>query len=187
MAVQQRFLLRRAAEGALQRSAAARGRDLVATYRKTMDRAYGLPGTAQDEARETLDQEATLGAADYLRGWLLGAQLRAALVRKFGAAWWTDPGAGAFLKPLLAPGNRMDPNGLARALGDPGITPEAFVAAVVPQLSGAKPASPVVPATPAPRAGEGSPPGVASAAPDAGLSSGRPDAGASGPEAAGTK
>ncbi len=187
VAVQQLFLLRRAAGKVLFNVEAARpGADVRATYRKTMDRAYGLPGTSQDEARETLDQEATLGAADYLRGWLLGAQLRAALVRKLGAAWWTDPAAGAFLKPLLAPGNRMDPNGLARALGDPGITPEAFVAAVVPQLSGAKPASPVTPAGPAPRAGDGSAPAT-SAVPAAGPSSGSPDAGASSPAAAGTK
>jgi DNA polymerase III delta subunit len=78
-----------------------------ATYRATIDRAYGLPGTPQDDARDTLDQEATLGAADYLRGWLLGAQLRAALIKKFGAGWWQDPAAGAFLKPLLAPGNGL--------------------------------------------------------------------------------
>ena len=121
VAVQQLFLARRAAGKVLFNVAAARpGADVRATYRKTMDRVYGLPGTAQDEARDTLDQEATLGAADYLRGWLLGAQLRAALVRKLGAAWWTDPAAGEFLRPLLAPGNRMDADGLARALGDPG-------------------------------------------------------------------
>ena len=157
VAVQELFLVRRAAGKVLFNVMAARpGADVRATYRKTMDRVYGLPGTAQDDARETLDQEATLGAADYLRGWLLGAQLRAALVNKFGAAWWQDPGAGAFLRPLLAPGNRLDADGLARALGDAGVSPDAFVAARVPRLSGAAapvPASPraptpVTPATP---------------------------------------
>ncbi len=137
VAVQELFLVRRAAGKVLFNFAAARpGADAHAAYRTTMDRAYGLPGTAQDEARITLDQEATLGAADYLRGWLLAAQLRAALVRKLGATWWQEPGAGAFLKPLLAPGNGLDAEGLARALGDPRLSPDAFVTAVVPRLSG---------------------------------------------------
>ena len=187
VAVQQLFLARRAAGKVLFNVAAARpGADVRATYRKTMDRAYGLPGTAQDEARDTLDQEATLGAADYLRGWLLGAQLRAALVRKLGAAWWTDPAAGEFLKPLLAPGNRIDANGLARALGDPEISPAAFVAALVPQLG----STPKAGETPAP-SGAAVPAAatpVSSPAAGSGPSAGAPDAGtppASAPDPAG--
>ena len=137
VSVQELFLVRRAAGKVLFNVAASRpGADLRATYRTTMDRAYGLPNTPPDEARLTLDQESTLGAADYLRGWLLGAQLRAALVRKFGAQWWKDPGVGGFLKPLLAPGNGLDADGLARALGDRGVSPDAFLATVVPRLSG---------------------------------------------------
>jgi hypothetical protein len=137
VSVQELFLVRRAAGKVLFNIAGSRpGADLHAAYRSTMDRAYALPGSVQDEARLTLDQEATLGAADYLRGWLLGAQLRAALVRKFGPRWWQDPGAGAFLKPLLAPGNSLDADGLARALRDSGVSPDAFVAAIVPRLSG---------------------------------------------------
>jgi len=151
--VQELFLVRRAAGKVLFNIAGSRpGADLHAAYRSTMDRAYALPGSAQDEARLTLDQEATLGAADYLRGWLLGAQLRAALVRKFGPRWWQDPGVGPFLKPLLAPGNGLDADGLARALGDSGVSPDAFVAAIVPRLSGTGPEGqsppPKLPATP---------------------------------------
>jgi len=138
VSVQELFLVRRAAGKVLFNVAASRpGADLHATYRSTMDRAYGLPGNTQDEARLTLDEEATLGAADYLRGWLLAAQLRAALIRKVGARWWENPDAGAFLKPLLAPGNAVDAGGLARALGDKGVSPDAFVAAVLPRLPGA--------------------------------------------------
>lgn len=198
VAVQELFLVRRAAGKVLFNVMATRpGADVRATYRKTMDRVYGLPGTAQDDARDTLDQEATLGAADYLRGWLLGAQLRAALVKKFGAGWWQDPGAGAFLRPLLAPGNRLDADGFARALGDPAVSPEAFIAAVVPRLSGAVapvPSSPrappaVTPATPASEAAAPPPPASAAAPaptvpasavalPAAAAAGGAPDAGA---------
>ena len=218
VAVQELFLVRRAAGKVLFNVAAARpGADVRATYRTTMDRAYGLPGTPQDDARDTLDQEATLGAADYLRGWLLGAQLRAALIKKFGAAWWQDPGAGAFLKPLLAPGNRLDADGLARQLGDAGVSPAMFVSAVVPRLSGtAAPVPstprgppPASPAAPAPQAdaGPGTAPtsatvpaaatspatgaaaaiGSGTAAAGANQSTGAQDAGTVGAEPAGTR
>ena len=153
VAVQELFLVRRAAGKVLFNVAAARpGADMRAAYHAAMDRTYGLPGTSQDDARFTLDQEVTLGAADYLRGWLLGAQLRAALIKKFGSSWWTDPAAGAFLKPLLAPGNAMDADGLGRALGDTGVSADAFVAAIVPRLSGMGSGSPGAspPPTPAP-------------------------------------
>ncbi|HEY1905834.1 MAG TPA: chromosome segregation protein SMC [Myxococcaceae bacterium] len=165
VSVQELFQVRRAAGKVLFNVRASKpGADLVAVYRSTMDRAFALPGTAQDEARHTLDQEATLGAADYLRGWLLAAQLRAALVKKFGASWWQDPGAGAFLKPLLAPGNGQGPDGLVKALGEPGISPDAFVAAVLPRLSGAGPeGQPPVPKQPA--APSTSPPGATATEP----------------------
>jgi hypothetical protein len=153
--VQELFLVRRAAGKVLFNVAASRpAADLHAAYRATMDRAYGLPGTVQDEARLTLDEESTLGAADYLRGWLLGAQIRSMLVKKLGARWWEDPKAGDLLKPLLAPGNGLDPDGLARLLGEPGVSVDAFLAAIVPRLSGAgaegqspAPAAPASPAT----------------------------------------
>src|SRR5262249_49786677 len=88
VALPELVLVRRAAGKVLFNVAAARpGADLRTVYRTTMDRTYGLPGTAQDEARSTLDQESTLGAADYLRGWLLAAQMRVALVKKFGPSW----------------------------------------------------------------------------------------------------
>jgi hypothetical protein len=189
VSVQELFQVRRAAGKLLFNVRASKpGADLLAVYRATMDRAFGLPGTAQDEARHTLDQESTLGAADYLRGWLLGAQLRAALVKKFGASWWQDPAAGAFLKPLLAPGNAVGPDGLAKALGDPGISPDAFVAAVVPRLSGAgpegQPPAPRQPAAPTPQrpgattaepAGAGGTPAVPAAAVQRAADAGVPD------------
>jgi len=172
VSVQELFLVRRAAGKVLFNVAASRpGADLHAAYRSTMDRAYGLPGNTQDEARLTLDEEATLGAADYLRGWLLAAQLRAALIRKVGVRWWENPDAGAFLKPLLAPGNARDADGLARPLGDKGVSPDAFVAAILPRLPGAgTDAAAPAPAQPAPATPPVAAPGATepASAPDAG-------------------
>ena len=166
VSVQELFLVRRAAGKVLFNLAASRpGADMHAAYRSAMDRAFGLPGTAQDEARFTLDQEVTLGAADYLRGWLLAARLRAVLVQKFGQRWWENADAGSFLKPLLAPGNALDADGLARALGEPdGVSADAFVAAVLPRLSGTGAGAPApAPAQPVPPAAT-APPGGSSAA-----------------------
>lgn len=195
VSVQELFQVRRAAGKVLFNVRAAKpGADLVAVYRATMDRAFGLPGTAQDEARHTLDQEATLGAADYLRGWLLAAQLRAALVKKFGPSWWQDPAAGAFLKPLLAPGNAVGPDGLAKAIGEPGISPDAFVAAVVPRLSGAgpegqppAPKQPAAPPTPGATATEPAVTGATTGATSTPSAGGSPASDGGIPETAGTK
>ena len=98
-----------------------------------------------------------------------------------------NPGAGAFLKPLLAPGNALDADGLARALGDPGVSPDAFVAAIVPRLSGTGAEG----QSPAPSAPASPPPGPTSAAEPAGAAAKvappgmAPDAGAT--ERSGTR
>jgi hypothetical protein len=189
VAVQELFLVRRAAGKVLFNVAAARpGADMRATYRTTMDRVYGLPGTPQDDERFTLDQEATLGAADYLRGWLLAAQLRAALVKRFGASWWQDPAAGTFLKPLLAPGNALDPDGLARGVGDKGVSADAFVEAIGSRLSGTAPrgapaptVAPPAPSTPVPATPAVTPAAVSAmpAGSEAAGATGSPDGGTS--------
>jgi hypothetical protein len=138
VSVQELFLVRRAAGKVCTGLTAPENADVVTSSAEYARRFSGPVGSwfLELQARITLDQEATLGAADYLRGWLLAAQIRAALVRKLGARWWENPGAGAFLKPLLAPGNVLGADGLARALGDTGVSPDAFVAAIVPRLSG---------------------------------------------------
>ena len=103
---------------------------------------------------------------------------------------------GGFLKPLLAPGNALDADGMARALGDPGVSPDAFVAAVVPRLSGGgpegQPTAPKQPAAPpgpppgaTPAAGPAGAGGTAAAATTPAAGQAAPDAGI--PEAAGTK
>ncbi len=45
-------------------------------------------------------------AARYLRAWALETHLRAALVERFGAAWFQDPAAGELLRGLWRSGQR---------------------------------------------------------------------------------
>jgi hypothetical protein len=150
VATQELFIVRRAAGKVLYNLALQRpGVDARSTYREVMTRTYGLPTTANDEARAPLDKDDALGSADYLRGYALAEQFRAQLVRRFGSSWWRQLEAGAFLKPLLAPGNGVTADGLAERIGDGAVRPDALVARLTNILSIATPpvATPTSPGT----------------------------------------
>jgi hypothetical protein len=135
VAVQELFSVRRAAAKVLYNLALQRpGVDARAAYREVMSRAYALPTTPDDEARALLEQDDALGSADYLRGWALADQLRAQLGRRFGPSWWRRPEAGIFLKSVLAPGNGLSADELARRIGDGTIRPDALVARLTSTL-----------------------------------------------------
>jgi hypothetical protein len=46
--------------------------------------------------------------ANYLRAWSLETHLRATLRERFGAAWFEQPAAGAFLRSLWREGQRLN-------------------------------------------------------------------------------
>jgi len=93
---QRLFLLRRAAGKVLFNAGArASGADVPALYRDVMKRTYGFPMTAADEARAELDREEFLASADYLRAFVLAAQIEQQLRGRFGAAWWQSAAAGS--------------------------------------------------------------------------------------------
>jgi len=163
---QRLFLLRRAAGKVLFNAGArASGADVPALYRDVMKRTYGFPMTAADEARAELDREEFLASADYLRAFVLAAQIEQQLRGRFGAAWWQQKGAGDWIRGLLAPGNSLGADGLAHAMGLDGLDVEAFVTRVPTTLGGKPPALPSAPGL-APDAGPAGPP---PATPDAGV------------------
>ena len=55
--------------------------------------------------------------ANYLRAWMLQAQLREVLQTRFGRRWWRSEGSGAFLKELWKEGQAQDADALSRRLG----------------------------------------------------------------------
>jgi hypothetical protein len=155
VAIQELFVVRRAAGKVLYNLALqGPGVDARRAYREVMSRTYGLPTTADDEARALLDKDDALGSADYLRGWALAEQLRAQLVRRFGPSWWRQLEAGAFLKPLLAPGNGVTADGLAKRMGNGGVGPDALVERLTSTLgSGTTPSAvPAIAGAPTARA-----------------------------------
>jgi len=160
VAIQHLFVVRRAAGKVLYNIERSRpGADDAAVYRSLMRQTYGVPVTADDEARAPLEVEETLASADYLRAWLLAEQLRAQLVSRYGATWWQGLDAGNWLRQMATPGNVVTADGLASRMGEPGIRPEPFVTRITAMLAGSV-ATP--PAAPRPDGGTASDAGVRS-------------------------
>ena len=55
--------------------------------------------------------------AEYLRAWILDAQMREALREKFGDAWFLEPRAGEYLRELWAYGQKYRADELVKTLG----------------------------------------------------------------------
>jgi hypothetical protein len=85
-----------------------------------LSRAVGLPFP---EPLALGDRLAGLGPADDLRARALAAALRAHLREGFGERWFADPRAGDLLREIWLEGGTLDPEGLARELGAPGLDP----------------------------------------------------------------
>ncbi len=69
--------------------------------------------------------------AQYLRAWMLEAQLRSVLERDFGPEWFAEPGAGEMLKGLWALGDSLDAPALAEKIGKDGLSPDALIGSLV--------------------------------------------------------
>ena len=68
-----------------------------------------------------LDDE--LYCANYLRAWILEAQLRNYLIESFGRKWWIKKEAGEFLVKLWSQGQKYNAEEIAKQLGYTGIDP----------------------------------------------------------------
>lgn len=74
--------------------------------------------------------------ANYLRAWMLQAQLREALRARFGRRWWRGPGSGGFLRELWRTGQAEDADALSRRLGFSRLTAEPLAAEIEGLLGG---------------------------------------------------
>jgi hypothetical protein len=79
-----------------------------------------------DRNREALALD-DLDSADVARGYFLAWELKDALETQFGDRWFESVEAGAFLKNLWAPGQRLDANAMAKALGYDSADPTCLV------------------------------------------------------------
>jgi len=77
---------------------------LAETYRRRLSQALMIDVPAESYLS---DIDAGLYVASYLRAWMLEGALRMMLQDRFGWEWFTDPGAGAFVKRLWGLGQKF--------------------------------------------------------------------------------
>jgi hypothetical protein len=66
-------------------------------------------------------------AANYLRAWILEAQLKAEIRRRFGRRWFADRAAGDFLRQLWHYGGQLTAEEVAEEIGESGLNTEPLV------------------------------------------------------------
>lgn len=72
-------------------------------------------------AQYLTDLDDAFYAANYLRAWVLSAQLAEELRRRFGRLWFAQPGAGEFLRQLWNYGGELTAEELAAQIGQRGL------------------------------------------------------------------
>jgi hypothetical protein len=90
-------------------------------YAETMEAYTGLRHRPEFWADALSDG---LGAADYLRGWMLEAMLEEYLRSRFGTAWFRNRAAAAFLKEIWETGLLYSADELCREIGIGALEPE---------------------------------------------------------------
>lgn len=68
--------------------------------------------------------------ANYLRAWMLQAQLAKRLISEFGRRWWREKGAGAYLRDLWRAGQGEDGDDLSARMGFDRLTSEPLAAQI---------------------------------------------------------
>lgn len=88
--------------------------DMQDVYRACLQKALKFRHT---EKHFLEDVDDGLYCADYLRAWILEAQLRAALVDEFGEEWFANEKAGAFLQQLWSYGQKYTADETVKTVG----------------------------------------------------------------------
>ncbi len=111
------YMLRRYAakidyECALHQGAELAGKD--ALYAEKLSTATGVD---YPQISYLDDVDPFFYCANYLRAWMLQAQMAETLRTRFGRRWWAAQRSGAFLREIWRDGQRHDGDSLSRALG----------------------------------------------------------------------
>ena len=124
------YMLRRYAakidyELTLHQSAELEGKD--AAYREKLSAATGVE---YPEISYLDDVDPFFYCANYLRAWMLQAQMAEVLKTKFGERWWANEKSGGFLMEIWRDGQRHDGDSLSRHLGFKKLTTEPLEAQI---------------------------------------------------------
>jgi len=99
-------------------------------YATLLSQTLGYKRIPEDEKRFLVDLDAHYYSAEYLRAWLLEAQLSSWLSRTYGSNWFENPAAGQLLRSLWSQGDRMTAGNLLEAMGEKSISPSAWIATI---------------------------------------------------------
>ena len=124
------YMLRRYAakidyELTLHQGAELGGKD--AAYREKLSAATGVE---YPEISYLDDVDPFFYCANYLRAWMLQAQMAEVLKTKFGERWWANRKSGGFLAEIWRDGQRHDGDSLSRHLGYKRLTTEPLEAQI---------------------------------------------------------
>ncbi|MFH1501550.1 MAG: hypothetical protein ABIG03_00750 [Candidatus Eisenbacteria bacterium] len=99
--------------------------ELVDAYGEFMEESRLVPLERPEFGYLSSDEE--FYGVNYLEAWFLAAQVRAALVERFGETWWNSVEAGELLKELWSYGAELCPDEIARILGYDGLDSSYFI------------------------------------------------------------
>ena len=111
------YMLRRYAAKVDYELALHRGAELAGKADLYQEKLGAATGVEFPEASWLDDVDPFFYCANYLRAWMLQAQLSETLKGRFGRRWWASEASGAFLTELWRDGQRRDGDALSRHLG----------------------------------------------------------------------
>jgi len=101
-------------------------------YRTCLQRCLKFRHT---EKRYLEDVDDAFYCAEYLRAWMLDAQLRSALEEEFGEEWFADPRSGKYLRELWSYGQKYTADELVKTIGYAGLDMDPLVREIERGLS----------------------------------------------------
>jgi hypothetical protein len=93
-------------------------------YKATLQKALKFKHT---EKHYLEDVDDGFYCAEYLRAWIFEAQLREALVEKFGEGWFENEKAGDYLKELWSYGQKYKADELVQTIGYVELDPDPLL------------------------------------------------------------
>ncbi len=97
-------------------------KDKREAYRRLFEKAYAFPMEDMDADRYLTDIDEFLYAVDYVRSFVLAAQIDGALSKKFGKEWHKNKDVGKYLKDtLFYAGDKLTADEVAVAIGAKGV------------------------------------------------------------------
>ena len=111
--------------------------DLHQVYKTLFSDAYGFQLTDMEALRYRTDVDSFFYSADYARAFVLSMQIDQYMRDNYGPKWFMDPRAGKFMRDLWSRANALQPDELAKILGQDSVDPSVYIATLKYRLAAA--------------------------------------------------